>query len=105
MIKKCSISLAIILIGIISTNCSIKTDLTDKDFEEKFNFKGITKLYNLDDKKNILKTFSVYDFNYNDSKKKSLNECQNYLLILQDKQKYKCKVNVQITNKIKTSLN
>ena len=105
MIKKCSISLAIILIGIISTNCSIKTDLTDKDFEEKFNFKGITKLYNLDDKKNILKTFYIYDFNYNDSKKKSLNECQNYLLTLKDKQKYKCKVNVQITNKIKTSLN
>lgn len=101
MIKKCLIYMSVILI----TNCSIKTDLTDKDFEEMFNFKGITKLYHLDDKKNILKTFSVYDFNYSDSKKKSLNECQNYLLTLQDKQKYKCKVNVQITNKIKTSLN
>ena len=105
MIKKYSAYMSIILISVLITNCSIKTDLTDKDFEEKFNFKGITKLYNLDDKKNILKTFSVYDFNYNDSKKKSLNECENYLLTLQDKQKYKCKVNVQITNKIKTSLN
>ena len=105
MIKKFLLNLPVIFISILLTNCSIKTNFTNKDFEEKYNFKGISKLYNLNDRKKILKTFLIYDFNYKDSKNKSLNECQTYLLTLQEKQKFRCKVSVQTTNKIKTSLN
>ena len=104
MIKKYSVYMSIILISILITNCSIKTDLTDKDLEERFYFKGTSKLFNLDDKKKTLKTFSSYDYNYINSKKKSQKECQNYLSTLQNKEKYNCKVNVQLTNNLKSSI-
>jgi hypothetical protein len=70
MIKKYSVYFSIFLISILITNCSIKTDLTDKDLEEKFYFKGTAKLFNLDDRKKTLKTFSSYNYNYINSKKK-----------------------------------
>ena len=85
-------------------SCSPKTNLTQIDFEEIYNFKSKAIAYSLINGEKT-EEFLEFENSSRDAKKKALDKCKKYINSNQTK-KLDCKiVFIKITNKIETSLN
>ena len=102
MVKKVNF-LLILLLSIFLTSCTLKENLTFKDFEEIYNFKSKTILIDINSKK-VLKDFIHYDYLPQETRNIALSKCNNYI---KNKKldNVKCKIQfVKITNKIESSV-
>ena len=85
-------------------SCSPKTNLTQIDFEEIYNFKSKAIAYSLINGKKT-KEFLEFENSSQDATNKALDKCKKYINSNQTK-RLDCKiVFIKITNKIETSLN
>ena len=85
-------------------SCSPKTNLTQIDFEEIYNFKSKAIAYSLNNGEKT-EEFLVFENSSQDAKNKALDKCKKYINSNQTK-RLDCKiVFIKITNKIETSLN
>tara|TARA_B100000123_G_C25577574_1_gene361235 strand:+ start:304 stop:618 length:315 start_codon:yes stop_codon:yes gene_type:complete len=103
MVKKLNILKNYFFLIIILSSCSLKSDLSNNDFEEIYNFKSKSILVDKNSKK-VLKEFIIYDHISKNIRSKVMEKCNNYQKKenLNDAQ---CKLKfVKFTNKINSSI-
>lgn len=103
MVKKNINFLLILTLSIFLASCTIKENLSYKDFEEIYNFKSKTILIDNNSNK-VLKDFIHYDYLPQETRNIALSKCNQYI---KNKKldNVKCKIQfVKITNKIESSV-
>ncbi len=104
MVKKLNISKNyFFLFMIILSSCSIKSDLSNNDFEEIYNFKSKSILVDKNSNK-VLKEFIIYDYISENIRSEVMEKCNNYQK-KENLEEVECKLKfVKFTNKINSSI-